>query len=152
MNPRVLELLKNPKNIQSEDLNLLKEEIDSFPFIQNIRALHLYGIHLYDKANYQKELSTTAAYTTDKKILYQLINGKIHQKQNTAEELVAEEQTKAPKNTFSYTYKSQNFPLKREDKTAAPAENPALAPIEQQQRKINMLKRQVLSKITPRNL
>jgi len=132
MNPRVLELLKNPKNIQSEDLNLLKEEIDSFPFIQNIRALHLYGIHLYDKANYQKELSTTAAYTTDKKILYQLINGKIQQKQNTAEELVAEEQTqKAPKNTFSYTYKSQNFPLKREDKIAAPAENPAVAPIEQ---------------------
>ncbi|MDH6251453.1 hypothetical protein M2347_001180 [Chryseobacterium sp. H1D6B] len=80
MNPRVLELLKNPKNIQSEDLNLLKEEISSFPYIQNIRALHLYGVHLFDKENYQKELSTTAAYTTDKKILYQLINGKIQQK------------------------------------------------------------------------
>ncbi|GAB0156633.1 hypothetical protein CHRYSEOSP005_19000 [Chryseobacterium sp. Alg-005] len=76
MNPRVLELLKNPKNIQSEDLGLLKEEISSFPYIQNIRALHLYGIHLYDKENYQRELSVTAAYTTDKKILYQLINGK----------------------------------------------------------------------------
>lgn len=76
MNARVLELLKNPKNIQSEDLHLLKEEINSFPYIQNIRALHLYGVHLYDKENYQKELSTTAAYTTDKKILYHLINGK----------------------------------------------------------------------------
>lgn len=80
MNHRVLELLKNPKNIQSEDLNLLKEEINSFPYIQNIRALHLYGVYLYDKENYQKELSTTAAYTTDKKILYQLINGKVQQK------------------------------------------------------------------------
>lgn len=80
MNARVLELLKNPKNIQSEDLHLLKEEINSFPYIQNIRALHLYGVHLFDKENYQKELSTTAAYTTDKKILYQLINGKIQQK------------------------------------------------------------------------
>jgi len=79
MNARVLELLKNPKNIQSEDLHLLKEEINSFPYIQNIRALHLYGVHLFDKENYQKELSTTAAYTTDKKILYQLINGKIQQ-------------------------------------------------------------------------
>lgn len=76
MNARVLELLKNPKNIQSEDLHLLKEEISSFPYIQNIRALHLYGVHLFDKENYQKELSTTAAYTTDKKILYHLINGK----------------------------------------------------------------------------
>ncbi|HEX7868729.1 MAG TPA: hypothetical protein VF455_01305 [Chryseobacterium sp.] len=79
MNTRVLELLKNPKNIQSEDLHLLKEEISSFPYIQNIRALHLYGVHLFDKENYQKELSTTAAYTTDKKILYHLINGKIQQ-------------------------------------------------------------------------
>lgn len=79
MNIRVLELLKNPKNIQSEDLPLLKEEINSFPYIQNIRALHLYGVHLYDKENYQKVLSATAAYTTDKKILYQLINGKIQQ-------------------------------------------------------------------------
>lgn len=79
MNSRVLELLKNPENIQSEDLHLLKEEINSFPYIQNIRALHLYGVHLFDKENYQKELSVTAAYTTDKKILYQLINGKIEQ-------------------------------------------------------------------------
>lgn len=79
MNTRVLELLKNPKNIQSEDLALLKNEINSFPYIQNIRALHLYGVHLYDKENYQKVLSTTAAYTTDKKILYQLINGKTQQ-------------------------------------------------------------------------
>lgn len=79
VNTRVLELLKNPKNIQSEDLSLLKQEINSFPYIQNIRALHLYGVHLFDKENYQKELSITAAYTTDKKILYQLINGKIQQ-------------------------------------------------------------------------
>ncbi|WP_292009846.1 hypothetical protein [Chryseobacterium sp.] len=77
MNSRVLELLKDPKNIQPEDIQLLKGEIDSFPYIQNIRALHLYGVHLFDQENYQKELSVTAAYTTEKKILYQLINGKI---------------------------------------------------------------------------
>jgi len=89
INTRVLELLKNPKNIQSEDLHLLKEEINSFPYIQNIRALHLYGVHLYDKENYQKALSATAAYTTDKKILYQLINGKI---QKIKQEIIAEKQ------------------------------------------------------------
>ncbi|WP_370896588.1 hypothetical protein [Chryseobacterium gossypii] len=113
MNPRVLELLKNPKNIQSEDLYLLKEEINSFPYIQNIRALHLYGVHLYDKENYQKELTTTAAYTTDKKILYQLINGKIQQKPKT--EIVTEKPGMA-KNTFKYIYESKGFPIKREEK------------------------------------
>ncbi|MET3537761.1 hypothetical protein [Chryseobacterium limigenitum] len=114
MNPRVLELLKNPKNIQSEDLNLLKEEINSFPYIQNIRALHLYGIHLYDKENYQKELSTTAAYTTDKKILYQLINGKIKQKPKP--EIIEEQKPLVSANTFKYIYKSSSFPIKREEK------------------------------------
>lgn len=113
MNNRVLELLKNPKNIQSEDLNLLKEEINSFPYIQNIRALHLYGIHLYDQENYQKELSITAAYTTDKKILYQLINGKI--KEKTKPEVLENNNVKGLEKGSRYFPKSKNFPIKREE-------------------------------------
>ena len=98
MNNRVLELLKNPKIIQPEDLNLLKEEINSFPYIQNIRALHLYGVHLFDKENYQKDLSTTAAYTTDKKILYQLINGKPQPKQEIQTKEIPVEDIKETEN------------------------------------------------------
>jgi len=119
MNPRVLELLKNPKNIQPEDIGLLRGEIDVFPYIQNIRALHLYGVHLYEKENYQKELSTTAAYTTDKKILYQLINGKIQQKPKpkiqepvVQENKIDEDLKNAPKQHF---YQSSSFPLRREN-------------------------------------
>ena len=114
MNARVLELLKTPKNIQSEDLHLLKEEINSFPYIQNIRALHLYGVHLFDKENYQKELSTTAAYTTDKKILYQLINGKIlPTKIETVEKeapAIVENKTKATKEPFWWVNEKKTFP------------------------------------------
>ncbi|MEY8758064.1 hypothetical protein [Chryseobacterium tongliaoense] len=121
MNTRVLELLKNPKNIQSEDLSLLKEEINSFPYIQNIRALHLYGIHLFDKENYQKELSITAAYTTDKKILYQLINGKIQQKPKP--EISSEKPAESTERATKYVYQTQSFPLKREDKRENGTEN-----------------------------
>lgn len=118
MNARVLELLKTPKNIQSEDLHLLKEEINSFPYIQNIRALHLYGVHLFDKKNYQKELSTTAAYTTDKKILYQLINGKIQQKKiETLEkesqvvvDTTEENKTQNNKEPFWWVKEKKTFP------------------------------------------
>ena len=113
MDPRVLELLKNPKNILSEDLNLLKQEIHAFPYVQNIRALHLYGVHLYDKENYQKELSVTAAYTTDKKILYQLINGKIQQ--TSAPERAEEKKPSKPsENEVKYVYKDKGFPIKRD--------------------------------------
>ncbi len=118
MNHRVLELLKTPKNIQSEDLNLLKEEINSFPYVQNIRALYLYGVHLYDKENYQKALSTTAAYTTDKKILYQLINGKIQQKpKSEVQPEIVKEKIIPAENPLKVLYqtKTSNFPIKREE-------------------------------------
>jgi len=114
MNPRVLELLKSPKNIQSEDLGLLKEEIHAFPYVQNIRALHLFGVHLYDKENYQKELSTTAAYTTDKKLLYQLINGKI-QREPKPEIPEDKQASKTLEKPVKYSYKEKTFPIKRED-------------------------------------
>jgi len=113
MNARVLELLKQPKNIQKEDLQVLKDEIQTFPYLQNVRALHLYGVHLYDAENYQKELSKTAAYTTDKKNLYHLINGKsekIAEKVSVPETKVVEES----KPQFPvYTQKSGGFPLRR---------------------------------------
>ncbi len=132
MNHRVLELLKAPKNIQSGDLTLLKEEINSFPYVQNIRALYLYGVHLYDKENYQQVLSTTAAYTTDKKILYHLINGKIQQQPKP--EIKKETEKPAPAENHLktlYQTKETGFPIKREDapvaaeseiKEASPAE------------------------------
>lgn len=117
MNPRVLELIKNPKNIQLEDLGLLKEEIHTFPYIQNIRALHLYGVHLYEKENYQKELSVTAAYTTDKKILYQLINGKI--RQEVKPEIVEEKKpSKTIEKSAQFTPKIQSFPIRREEEVS----------------------------------
>ncbi|MBP2618343.1 tetratricopeptide repeat protein [Chryseobacterium jejuense] len=124
MNPRVLELIKNPKNIQSEDLGLLKEEIHAFPYIQNIRALHLYGVHLYEKENYQKELSITAAYTTDKKILYQLINGKIQQE---VKAVVTEDKPSAitADKPVKYNYNVKGFPIKREESAPAPEKEEA---------------------------
>ena len=71
---RTIELLQHPENISSADLSKLSEEIAEYPYIQSIRALFLFGTSLYDKENYSEVLSSTAAYTTDKKILYHFIN------------------------------------------------------------------------------
>ena len=76
MNARILELINNPEIIQNQDLDLLNGELKKHPYLQNIRAIHLLGTHKFESENYQKELSVTAAYTTDKKILYQFINKK----------------------------------------------------------------------------
>lgn len=76
MNARITELIKNPGIIQAQDLDVLQSEINKFPYLQNLRALHLIATHQFNIDDYKKELSLTAAYTTDKKILYQLINKK----------------------------------------------------------------------------
>lgn len=76
MNTRIIELLQQPKLIAPEDLSLLENQIRQQPYMQNIRALYLYGVHLHQPQRYKEILTTTAAYTTDKKILYQFINQK----------------------------------------------------------------------------
>lgn len=74
MNTRVLELIQNPKIITENDLQILESESEKMPYAQSLRAIYLYGIHLYKPELYKENLTKTAAYTTDKKILYQFIN------------------------------------------------------------------------------
>ena len=77
MNERIINLIQSPELITDSDLKLLSDGIKNQPYMQSLRALHLLGISKFDADSYQNELSRTAAYTTDKKILYQFINGKI---------------------------------------------------------------------------
>lgn len=84
MNARVLELLQRPENISKEDISLLQKEISKFPYMQSIRTLQLSAIFNFEEENYQKELTKTAAYTTDKKILYNFINQKTEKEEKEA--------------------------------------------------------------------
>lgn len=115
MNGRILELAKNPELFQIKDLELLNGEIHKHPYIQSLRALYLLGTHRLNPENYAHELSITAAYTTDKKILYQLINSteeaksspKVAEEQETALEIAStimvenEVPSEEPKNKFT---------------------------------------------------
>ena len=71
---RTLELLKNPQALTAEDLPALESELSAYPFMQSLRVVLLYGTHKYNPTAYKDLLSLTAAYTTDKKILYKFIN------------------------------------------------------------------------------
>ena len=91
---RILELLQSPEQFSRNDLPRVESEIKKHPYVQNIRALYLYGVHQFDSGNYQAALSKTAAYTTDKKILYQFINKKKieeAQKKSVSESIKTEE-------------------------------------------------------------
>lgn len=122
MNARIIELIKNKELLQPEDLNLLKEEIKSKPYIQSFRALYLLGTSKFDAENYQQRLSETAAYTTDKKILYHLING----------EPVAKPQEAEIKNETSEEISKTEIPVAAVKKieTEIPSENIEIIPQE----------------------
>ena len=104
MNGRILELVKNPDLFQINDLELLTSEINKHPYIQSLRALHLLGTHRLQPENYANELSVTAAYTTDKKIIYQLINAVEDAKpflESVTQVSVAKENNTEPLNKFT---------------------------------------------------
>ena len=74
METRIIDLIKNPETLRVEDLDLLETEIEKFPYMQSLRAIYLLGVHRFYNEHFPKELAKTAAYTTDKRILYNLIN------------------------------------------------------------------------------
>ena len=103
MNTRILDLIKNPELLQIEDLKLLEPEIEKMPYMQSLRAIYLLGVHQFYHKQFQTELTKTAAYTTDKKILYHLINKNKNQ-QNT---VLATEKNEE-KSSLSY-YEQKNI-------------------------------------------
>lgn len=93
MNERILELIKNPTLLEKNDLKLIQQELESEPYMQSLHALRLLHSYHFATENYQSVLSQTAAYTTNKKVLYQLVFGKeIEEVKIPEEKLTNEEQ------------------------------------------------------------
>ncbi|MCL6295702.1 hypothetical protein [Jejuia spongiicola] len=65
--------LQNPQAITHEQTEAVKSIIDEFPYFQSARALYLKGLKDQSSFKYNQELKTTAAYTTDRSILFDFI-------------------------------------------------------------------------------
>ena len=66
-------LLEHPDSISRDQVHEFRAIIDKFPFFQPARALYLKGLKLNDSFLYNQELKTTAAYTTDRSVLFDFI-------------------------------------------------------------------------------
>jgi hypothetical protein len=77
------ELSDKKKSIEHLSTTQLKSIIDKFPYFQAARALYLKGLKSQDSFKYNNELKITAAYTTDKTVLFDFITSK---KFNTQED------------------------------------------------------------------
>ena len=66
-------LLKHPSKINKEQTDFLENVISTFPYFQSARALYLKGLKNQDSFKYNQTLKSTAAYTTDRSILFNFI-------------------------------------------------------------------------------
>ena len=66
-------LLENPQKISKEDLTGLASVIKKYPYFQSAHALQLKGLKNESSFLYNDALKLTAAYTTDRDILFEYI-------------------------------------------------------------------------------
>ena len=74
-------ILKEPQSISNTQTDALKTVVNAFPYFQSARAMYLKGLKNSDSFKYNQALKTTAAYTTDRSILFDFITSS-HFKQN----------------------------------------------------------------------
>ena len=67
------DLLANPQNISGEDQHKLTSVLEKYPYFQSARALQLKGLKNDTSFLYNDALKLTAAYTTDRNILFDYI-------------------------------------------------------------------------------
>ena len=78
-------ILKNPEALERENVNELKSVIDKYPYFQSARALLLKALKDNDSFKYNNELKVTAAYTTDRSILFDFITSDVFNKKQESE-------------------------------------------------------------------
>ncbi len=68
-----INLLESKPVIRAKETIALKAIIDEFPYFQTARALYLKGLKNQDSFKYNNELKVTAAFTTDRTILFNYV-------------------------------------------------------------------------------
>ena len=66
-------LLNKPETINEKQTIALENVVLQFPYFQAARVLHLKGLYNQESFRYNYELKKTAAYTTDRTILFEFI-------------------------------------------------------------------------------
>lgn len=133
-----LKILENPEDaLSSKKTKHLEELIKEYPYFQAARALYLKGLKNQNSYRYNSELKKTAAYTTDREVLFDFITTKnFNQKsekphiQFKKEENSASEETemiKEPTHTSEIS-SLENQPKKEVDKIVVNVEQPIAMP------------------------
>ncbi len=70
---KFIALLARPQDVTSDDVQALNQIVDTYPYFQSARALQLKGLKNAHSFQYNDALKVTAAYTTDRDVLFDYI-------------------------------------------------------------------------------
>tara|TARA_B100000900_G_scaffold394259_1_gene391533 strand:+ start:389 stop:1156 length:768 start_codon:yes stop_codon:yes gene_type:complete len=78
-------IITNPSLLKNSDISHLSSIITEFPYFQSARILYLKGLKNTESFKYNKNLKITAAYTTDRSILFDFITSEFFIQNNISE-------------------------------------------------------------------
>lgn len=86
-------LLREPRTITSTQTNAVEDILESYPYFQAARVLYLKGLKKQESIKYNRALKTTAAYTTNRTVLFDFITQdtlNISKKEHVEEKILQE--------------------------------------------------------------
>lgn len=84
-------LLKHPENISEQHQIALGELIEDYPYFQPAQALYLKILKNQNSHRYNQQLKKTAAYTSDRSVLFEFITSPVFTEQTVSEVLTTDE-------------------------------------------------------------
>ena len=85
-------ILKDAASVNPGQTLKLEKVIEKFPYFQAARAVHLKGLYSENSLSYNYELKKTAAYTTDRSVLFDFITSEEFQQDKIALEIKKQEE------------------------------------------------------------
>ncbi|TPV35632.1 hypothetical protein FJ651_01600 [Paucihalobacter ruber] len=78
-------LLQQPEKIDGDYTNEIEAVVKAYPYMQAARALYLKGLKNKQSFKYNQQLKTTAAYTTDRSVLFDFITSEVFNQNEISE-------------------------------------------------------------------
>jgi hypothetical protein len=70
----LIRYIKNPEYLDNESINYITELTSEYPYFQTAHLLKVKNLYLINSKDFKSKLNHTAAYITDRKVLYELIH------------------------------------------------------------------------------
>ncbi len=88
----LIQLLENPAAVTPQQTGQLEKILEKYPYFQAARAVYLKGLFSEKSFSYNHELKKTAAYTTDRSVLFDFITSEAFNQDRIARQIKLQEE------------------------------------------------------------